>query len=145
MQDKWDEIGSDAALVMDELSLDADHNGPELIKRNHLGETVDEVKFHPSYDSLLQIAIDSEMFTVKWGSDLKSKFQKDLHKLGFSSGYIYAMSELGQYCPLCMTDGVARLIDLSCNDEDKQRLLPRIATKKIEELSTGTIHGKPRM
>jgi len=139
MQDKWDEIGSSAALVMDELSLDADKNGPELIKRNNLGETIDEVKFHPSYDALLQIAIDSEMFTVKWKEDLKSKFQKDLHKLGFSSGYVYAMSELGQYCPLCMTDGVARLIDLYCNEEDKKRLLPSIATKNIEDLSTGAM------
>lgn len=139
MQDKWDEIGLNAALVMDELSLDADHNGPELIKRNNLGETIDEVKFHPSYDSLLQIAIDSEMFTVKWNPELKSKFQEDLHKLGFSSGYLYAMSELGQYCPLCMTDGVARLIDLYCEDADKNRLLPRIATKNIEDLSTGAM------
>lgn len=139
MQDKWEEIGSAAPLVMDELSLDADHNGPELIKRNNLGETIDEVKFHPSYDSLLQIAIDSEMFTVKWNPELKSKFQDDLHKLGFSSGYLYAMSELGQYCPLCMTDGVARLIDLYCNDADKNRLLPRIATKNIEDLSTGAM------
>lgn len=139
MYDKWEKIGSAAALVMDELSLDADHNEPELIKRNNLGETIDEVKFHPSYNSLLQIAIDSEMFTVKWDLELKSKFQYDLHKLGFSSGYLYAMSELGQYCPLCMTDGVARLIDLYCDDADKKRLIPRIATKNIENLSTGAM------
>lgn len=139
MEDKWEEIGSAAATVMDELSLDADQNGPKLIKRNNLGETIDEVKFHPSYYSLLQIAIDSEMFTVKWKAELKSKFQNDLHKLGFSSGYIYAMSELGQYCPLCMTDGVARLIDLYCDASDKQRLIPTIATKNIEDLSTGAM------
>ena len=139
MADNWDEIGSAAATVMDELSLDADQNGPQLIKRNHLGETIDEVKFHPSYHSLLQIAIDSEMFTVKWEAELNNKFQSDLHKLGFSSGYIYAMSEIGQYCPLCMTDGVARLIDLYCDDSDKKRLIPTIATKNIEDLSTGAM------
>jgi alkylation response protein AidB-like acyl-CoA dehydrogenase len=139
MLDKWEETGSLAALVMDELSLDADQYGPTLIKRNNLGETIDEVKFHPSYDSLMQIAIDSEMFTVKWDVALKSKFQNDLHKLGFSSGYIYAMSEIGQYCPLCMTDGVARLIDIYCDDVDKKRLLPKIATKNIEDLSTGAM------
>lgn len=139
MHDKWEEIGASAAIVMDQLSLDADQNGPELIKRNNLGETIDEVKFHPSYDSLLQIAIDSEMFTVKWDETLRNKFQKDLHKLGFSSGYLYAMSEIGQYCPLCMTDGVARLIDLYCDASDKQRLLPTIATKNIEDLYTGAM------
>jgi alkylation response protein AidB-like acyl-CoA dehydrogenase len=139
MKDKWEEIGSAAALVMDELSLDADHHGPELIKRNNLGETIDEVKFHPAYDSLMQIAIDSEMFVVKWNPELKNDFRNELHKLGFSSGYIYAMSELGQYCPLCMTDGVARLIDLYCNDSDKKRLIPKIATKNIEDLYTGAM------
>lgn len=139
MEDKLNFIGERAALEMDELSLDADKKSPELKKRSFFGETIDEVKFHPSYNRLMQIAIDSEMFTVKWEPALKQKFQKELHRLGFASGYLYALGELGQYCPLCMTDGVARLIDLYCEAEDKERLLPHIATKKLAELYTGAM------
>ena len=132
-------IGEKAATDMDALSMDADKTGPQLIKRNFYGENIDAIKFHPAYDQLMQIAIDSEMFTVKWKPELKEKFNHERHALGFASGYFYAMSELGQYCPLCMTDGVARLIHLYATDADKKRLLPHIATKNMGELFTGAM------
>jgi acyl-CoA dehydrogenase len=139
MLDKLHFIGKKAAKDMDSLSLDADKNGPELNKRNLFGEDVNEVKFHPSYQSLLQIAVDSYMFKVKWEPKLRYEFIQERHRLGFASGYIYAMSELGQYCPLCMTDGVARLIDLHCTEEDKKRLLPHIYTTDLKEFFTGAM------
>lgn len=139
MTAKLNKTGEAAAKKMDSLSLDADKNGPQLVKRNFFGEDIDEVKFHPSYQKLMKIAIDSEMFKVKWEPNLKEKFKEECHTLGFASGYIYAMSELGQYCPLCMTDGVARLIDLHCTEEDKRRLLPHIYTTELEEFFTGAM------
>jgi acyl-CoA dehydrogenase len=139
MADKLDRLGRQAAIEMDELSLDADKYGPQLVKRNFFGEDIDEVKFHPSYKRLLEIAVQSEMFTVKWKPELQQQFRNELHSLGFSSGYLYAMSESGQFCPLCMTDGVARLIDLYAEEEDKQRLLPRIYTDNADDLYTGAM------
>lgn len=139
MKSKLDKTGKDAAQKMDALSLDADKNAPQLVKRNLFGEDIDEVKFHPSYQDLMKIAINSEMFKVKWEPNLRNEFKQERHSLGFSSGYLYAMSELGQYCPLCMTDGVARLIDLHCSEEDKQRLLPHIYTTNLEDFFTGAM------
>jgi len=139
MTPKLDKTGKDAAQKMDQLSLDADKNGPQLIKRNFFGDDINEVKFHPSYQELMQIAIDSDMFKVKWEPNLKNEFKQERHSLGFASGYLYAMSELGQYCPLCMTDGVARLIDFHCSEEDKKRLLPHIYTTDLQKLFTGAM------
>lgn len=139
MQDKLQYTGTQAAGVMNELSLLADKKGPELVKRNFTGENIDEIRFHPAYWQLMDIAVKSEMFRVKWEPSLRSKFKHEGHRLGFSTGYLYAMSESGQYCPLCMTDGVARLIDLFCREEDKARLLPHIATDRAEELYTGAM------
>ncbi len=139
MDDRLKKTGKKAAMEMDQLSLDADKNGPQLIKRNFFGENIDEVKFHPSYQELMKIAIDSEMFRVKWEPKLREMFKQERHSLGFASGYLYAMSELGQYCPLCMTDGVARLIDLHCSEEDKKRLLPHIYTTELEDFFTGAM------
>lgn len=139
MTAKFNKTGEAAAKQMDALSLDADKNGPQLVKRNFFGEDIDEVKFHPSYQELMKIAMDSEMFKVKWEPKLRENFQQERHSLGFASGYLYAMSELGQYCPLCMTDGVARLIDLHCTEEDKKRLLPHIYTTDLEEFFTGAM------
>ena len=140
MQDKLDYIGTEAAGKMNELSLTADKNGPKLVKRNFFGETINEVSFHPAYWELMKTAVRSEMFRVKWQPALRKKFIKETHRLGFAAGYLYAMSESSQYCPLCMTDGAARLIDLFAEEDDKARLLAHIYTDNAEELFTGAMY-----
>ena len=139
MTDKLDTLGRAAAGKMNQLSLDADKNSPQLIKRNSIGENIDEIKFHPAYWELMDIAVKSEMFRVKWEPENRKKFSKDRNMLGFTSGFLYCMSEMGQYCPLCMTDGVARLIDLHCEPEDRDRLMKHIYTDKVENLKTGAM------
>jgi acyl-CoA dehydrogenase len=139
MEDKLETQGKESAGRMNELSLIADKKGPELVKRNMYGETINEFRFHPSYWTLRDIAVQSEMFRVKWEPGLRKRFQAERHSLGFSTGYLYAMSESGLYCPLCMTDGGARLVDMFCGEEDKQRILPKVYTNVPEELFTGAM------
>lgn len=139
MSERFDATGKEAAGNMNELSLLADKLGPELVKRNFLGETINEIRFHPSYWDLMKIAVKSEMFRVKWEPSLRAKFNTEKQLLGFGAAYLYALSECGQFCPLCMTDGVAQLIHLFCDDEDKKRLLARIYTDKADEFYTGAM------
>jgi len=139
MDDKLTGLGEDAAGKMNQLSLDADKNGPQLIKRNALGENIDEIKFHPAYWELMKIAVKGEMFRVKWEPGLREQFAAERNRMGFTSGFLYCMSEMGQYCPLCMTDGVARLIDLHCEPEDRSRLMKHIYTSDANELKTGAM------
>jgi len=139
MQAKLEQLGEEAAGNMNALSLLADKFSPQLLKRNSLGETINEISFHPAYWDLMKTAVKSEMFRVKWDPELRNKFENEKHHLGFAAGFIYAMSECGQYCPLCMTDGVARLIDLFCDEEDKNRLLPHIYTDNTDDFFTGAM------
>ncbi len=139
MKDKLEVLGKEAAGRMNELSMLADKSGPELVKRNHLGETTNEIRFHPSYWELMRIAVKSEMFRVKWEPALRAEFKNEKQGLGFMAGYIFAMSECGQYCPLCMTDGVARLIDLYCGEDDKTRLMPQLYTDNPDGFFTGAM------
>ncbi|MCC5921035.1 MAG: acyl-CoA dehydrogenase family protein [Cyclobacteriaceae bacterium] len=124
---------------MDLLSMQADKNAPKLIKRNFLGEEINLIEFHPAYEKLLNHAVDSKMFAIKWEDDLRARFAGEIHKLGFASGFLYAQAEMVIYCPLCMTDGAARLIDGYCEEEDRGRLIPRIATLNPDELFTGAM------
>jgi alkylation response protein AidB-like acyl-CoA dehydrogenase len=139
MQTAWQQTGQKAAGKMNGWSLLADKFSPQLIKRNHLGETLNEIRFHPAYTKLMKAAVASEMFRVKWEPSLRQKFNTEKHRLGFASGYLYALSESGQYCPLCMTDGAARLIDIFCEENDKERLLPHIYTNTVNDLYTGAM------
>lgn len=137
--EKLKRLGGQAATEMDDLSQKADKQGPVLKKRNRYGEKIDEVEFHPAYRKLMDIAAQSEMFYVKYRPDLRSRFAGHRHKLSFAAGQLYAMSELGVYCPLCMTDGAAHLVDKYAPAELKERLLPKLSAREGEELYTGAM------
>lgn len=131
--------GKRAALEMDALSLTADKKGPELVKRDAFGETIDHIAFHPAYQRLMSFAVDSQMMRVKWEPELRTQFQSERNTLGFAAGYLFAMAESGQYCPLCMTDGVALLLDRYATDADRERLLPHIYTDQAGDFFTGAM------
>lgn len=137
--DAWKRLGETAAKEMDALSLNADHFPPTLHKRDRFGETVDEIRFHPDYHRMMEIAVASHMFRLKWEPGMRARFQGRRHSLGFSMGYLYALAESGQYCPLCMTDGAALLVDRFCAPEDRARLLGHVASDVLADFYTGAM------
>lgn len=139
MTDKLEWVGGEAATRMNKWSAEADRNVPAIKKRSPFGEDIDEIEFHPSYWKLMDIAAESEMFYVQWDPDLRQKFADERHMLGFTVGHLYAMTELGVYCPLCMTDGAARLLDLFGEDEDKERLISALSSRNGNSLLTGAM------
>ncbi len=139
MEKRLQKLGELAAGEMNELSLTADKEPPTLVKRDLYGETINDIRFHPAYRKLLDIAVQSGMFYVKWQPRYRKQFATERHRLGFAAGFMYAMSESGLYCPLCMTDGVAQLIARYCTSKDKNRLLPYIYTQKTDKLFTGAM------
>jgi len=66
MSDALQETGKQAATIMNTYSLNADKQPPVLVKRDALGRTIDHIKFHPHYWELMNIAVQSKMFHVKW-------------------------------------------------------------------------------
>jgi alkylation response protein AidB-like acyl-CoA dehydrogenase len=124
---------------MNELSKKADQYPPRLKHRNKFGIDVNEVEFHPAYWELRDIAANSGMFYLKYHPDKKGEFSGIRHQLGFALGQLYGMSELGQYCPHCMTDGAAFLIEQFAGKEDKKRLLQRLGARKGEKLYSGAM------
>ncbi|TYP94965.1 Acyl-CoA dehydrogenase [Fodinibius salinus] len=139
LTDKLDRLGKIAATEMDELSQKADKNSPVLKKRDKFGNEIDKVQFNPAYWKLMDIAAESEMFFLKYHPENSSDVEGDRHKTGFALGQLYAMSELGQYCPHCMTDGAAYLIEKFGSKDQKKRLLPRLGAKRGEELFSGAM------
>ncbi len=136
---KLNKMGEVAATEMDELSQKADKYSPVLKKRNKLGEDIDEIEFHPAYWDLMDIAAESKMFYLKYHPEKRKEFTGSRHQMGFALGQLYAMSELGQYCPHCMTDGAAYLVEQFADEEDKKRLLPKLGAKEGDKLYSGAM------
>src|SRR5436305_15132677 len=57
--------------------------------------------------------------------------------VSFALGYLFAMAEMGLYCPLCMTDGVARIVTRYGTSEQIERVVPRLASRDAGRLWTG--------
>ena len=138
IEESLDFIGVKAANEMDELSLKADKNGPKVIYRDSYGENIYKIDFHPSYNELVKIAIQSGMFSVKWSENNRLKYG-DRNKRSFGISSLYAMSEMGVYCPLCMTDGAAHLIDKYGDDDIKNELLNGISSQNMETFLSGAM------
>lgn len=134
-----EQMGAIAAQEMNKLSQLADRYPPQLNRRDAYGKEVFEIEFHPSYQDLIAIAVKSQMFHVKWDEHLQQRFGGYQHQMGFGIGFLYAMTELGVFCPLCMTDGVARLIQQFANEEDQARLLPHFSTLEPNDFYTGAM------
>lgn len=133
------DLGEKAATIMDALSLEADKNPPNLVKRNHYGETINDIKFHAAYNALLDIAAGAEMFYPKWNADLRASLGNGNHAACFVIGQLFCMSEMGQYCPLAMTDGVARLIERYGDTADQSYWLPKLSARSGKDLATGAM------
>lgn len=140
IQDRLEYIGEKAAQEMDQLSLTADQNPPQLVKRDRWGEDINAIAFHPDYQTLVDIAAKSGMFQVKWKPEFREKYPEQRNIMSFAISSVYAMSEMGVYCPLCMTDGAAVLIDKFCEEEDRKRLLPAIYAEDETSLKTGAMY-----
>lgn len=134
-----DSMGAVAATEMDALASAADKNPPELVHRNWYGEDHQVIRFHPAYWKLQDIAVQSGMFRLKWHPETRRFYEGYRHAAGFAIGFLYAMAENGLYCPLCMTDGAALLIEKYGDEADKSRLLPRVATHDPKAFMTGAM------
>lgn len=139
MYDKLNRLGKQTASEMTELSLIADQQPPTLQKRNHYGETINRIVFHPAYWQMMRMAVQSDMFRVKWEPTLRHRFAEENQLLGFAAGFLFAMTESGIFCPLCMTDGLAYIIDRYASQSDIDRLLPHIYTADAAEFYTGAM------
>ena len=62
-----------------------------------------------------------------------------IHQVTFALGYLFAMAEMGLYCPLCMTDGVARIVTRHGTAGQVARVVPRMGAWNAVERWTGAM------
>ncbi|MFZ2492135.1 MAG: acyl-CoA dehydrogenase family protein [Thermoanaerobaculia bacterium] len=127
-------MGRESADVVSQLAAVADREPPRLISHDANGIRIDRVEYHPAYHRMEEIAYGSGMIAMKYrgeGSDPQAPF------VGFALGYLFAMAESGLYCPLCMTDGVARVLTKFGTRDQIARVVPQLTSTETSTLWTG--------
>lgn len=133
-------MGEVASQRMDELAQVADRQGPVLIQYDKRGQRVDEVVFHPAYHELERIAYQD--FAIAACTHREGALGwpgKVPQQVKFALGYLGMQAEAGVFCPVSMTDALARVLDRYASKPLKQRFLPALTALKMDELKQGAM------
>jgi acyl-CoA dehydrogenase len=119
-------MGLRAAREVSPLARIADRESPRL--RDGV------VEYHAAYREMEAIAYGSGMIAMKYR---EHAHRDESPFIGYALGYLFAMAEAGLYCPLCMTDGVARVVSRHGTPEQIARVVPHLTATERPTLWTG--------
>jgi acyl-CoA dehydrogenase len=139
----FDRLG-EAGRESFELAALADRNPPTLRTHSPQGDRIDAVDYHASYRHMEVLAYGGGIVGAKFTGDLVGADRAIRHGVGFGAGYYFAQVESGMYCPICMTDGVARILEMHTPADPfgrdvAQRTIAHLATRDRAELWRGAM------
>ena len=132
-------MGALAPQRVDELAALADRHGPTLHTHDRTGARQDAIEYHPAYRELQTIAYGGGLVALKYDPLVRAAHPESLHAIGFALGYLFSQAEAGLYCPLCMTDGAARILERHAQVPLAAYYVPRLASRHVGDLMTGAM------
>jgi alkylation response protein AidB-like acyl-CoA dehydrogenase len=104
-------MGEACGEEIQDLAWLADRYSPRHVPFDHRGERVDKVEYHESYRRMETIAYGSGAVGLKRDPRNRKEHPDALQATSFGLGFLFGMAESGLFCPLCMTDGAARVLE----------------------------------
>lgn len=131
-------MGESAALATP-LSARADKESPTLQTHDEQGECVSRVVHHPDYHRLEELSYGRGIVAVKYDAGFLERHRARRHLVGFGAAYYFAQTEMGLFCPICMTDGVARVLELYGSGPVAKEAIERLTTRDLSKLWQGAM------
>ena len=133
-------LGSVASREMDDLAAQADRSIPVLSQYDKKGQRVDEVVYHPAYHELERIAYEDFAIAacchregaLGWPGRVPQPVK-------FALGYLGMQAESGVFCPVSMTDALARVLERYGAEPLKRRFLHALTALTMNELKQGAM------
>ncbi len=133
-----EEMGQSAAGELAALAELADANPPRLRRFDRSGERIESVEHHPAYDSLRRGSYGFGILTRFYGA-ARAEWGGWPSLVKFALGYLFAQAEQGLYCPICLTDGTATLLERYAPAALRERYLPGLTTNRMDQLAEGAM------
>ncbi len=133
-------MGAVASERMDALADVANRQGPQLVQYDKRGQRIDEVVFHPAYHELERIAY--EEFAIAACSHREGALGwpgRVPQPVKFALAYLGMQAESGVFCPVSMTDALARVIERYASEPLKRLVWPRLTALSLAELQQGAM------
>lgn len=141
---KWAEprlqaVGEKSANALVPLAMTANANSPRLNPCDRFGNRVDEIEFHSSYRSLKEASYGEGIIGSYYDPKVRSVLGAETEIVKFAQGYLFSQAEQGLYCPICMTDGVAFLVEKYGTGSQKKEFLPHLTSNNLDNLWEGAM------
>jgi alkylation response protein AidB-like acyl-CoA dehydrogenase len=131
-------LGESGALAT-ALSARADREGPTLQSHDARGERISRVVHHPDYRRLEELSYGRGIVAIKYEENFLSQHRARRHLVGFGAAYYFAQTEMGLFCPICMTDGVARVLERHGSGALAAETIERLTTRDVSQLWQGAM------
>jgi len=119
------EMGELAAGKLAELSRIYRNAEPELVSWDPWGNRIDEIRVTPAWSDYARVAVEAGLVATAFErrhAEYSRVHQMALVHLFHPSSQVYT-------CPLSMTDGAARTLELHANAALRERVLPRLLSR----------------
>ena len=134
------EMGAVSSEKMDSLAEEANRQGPVLVQFDKKGQRIDEVIFHPAYHELERIAYQDFAIAACSHRDGALGWPGRIPQpVKFALGYLGMQAEAGVFCPIAMTDALARVLERYASNELKKRFLPSLTALTLDDLQQGAM------
>jgi len=130
--------GAVAGGELDRLAAIADKNPPQLVQFDRRGERVDEVVKHPAYHEMERIAFAEFGLTAVSHRDGVLGWPGRMPAvMKYALSYVLIQAEFGLFCPVNMTDSLARVLNLFAGPALRDQFVPRLTSMDLDTLAQG--------
>ncbi|MEW6730289.1 MAG: acyl-CoA dehydrogenase family protein [Acidobacteriota bacterium] len=133
------EMGEQAVKFFDPRAALADRHTPVLRNYDRYGNRVDEIDFHPAYLDMVERAYGAGLVALHYDEQMRTHYGYIPYTFSLTLCYLFAQAESGLFCPVCMTDGAARVLTKFADENLKRRFLPRLTARKRADLYQGAM------
>lgn len=128
-----------AGALAGPLSARADRHSPVLKTHDALGERVNRIEYHPDYRELERLSYGGGIVAIKYDEAFLARHRAHRQLVGFGAAYYFAQTEMGLFCPICMTDGVARVLEKHGTSKIANETLSHLTTRNLDDLWQGAM------
>jgi acyl-CoA dehydrogenase len=132
-------MGEMSANELVPLADSANRNSPKLHACDQFGNRVDHIEFHPDYVKLRQASYGAGIIGNYYDADVRKTLGESNEIVKFAQGYLFCQAEQGLYCPICMTDGVAFLVEKYGTKSQQQEYMPHLTSRQVDKLWEGAM------
>jgi putative acyl-CoA dehydrogenase len=127
-----DKLGERCATDLQKFSEDAEKHPPNLVSFDPWGKRIDEIEVSEGWKKLEHAAATEGIVATGY----EREFGEHSRLVQFAKLYLYHPSSAFFSCPLAMTDGAARAIELFGNEEMKARAFKNLTSRDPKKFWT---------